>query len=428
MSSFVRWLAILFSLSSILTVVEFRDRARALLLWIPKVMVNSLSPVIALVGIANAALGLRRRDWLAMISGGLGTLISALYMTRVSTTHHGFPQAFGPDWEAQIPESLRHRRAQRRWVPVVLPPPAQWQRDLVYGVNPTTQKPLLADLWLPPPEVPQTGLGIVFVHGGAWQIGRKDMRTRTHFRRLAGQGHIVLDIAYSLAPHVDIPTMVGDVKRGIVWLKQNGPQLGVSPDRVVVMGGSAGGHLALLAAYTPNDPLFQPLNSETDTSVRGVVAFYPPTDLNASYETMEAARHAFLDGRKDQLSKKVVELILQISGFMPAGAKVEEVENLMARMLGVTPAEDPDRYRLLSPLHHVNSHCPPTLLLQSAADTFAMTPDVRRLHEALRQAGVPSILVELPKTDHAFDLYLPQISPPAQAAMYDMERFLALLV
>jgi acetyl esterase/lipase len=254
------------------------------------------------------------------------------------------------------------------------------------------------------------------------------MGTRPHFRRLANQGHVILDIAYSLVPEVDLIGMVGDVKRGVLWLKQNGPRLGVDPDRVVLMGGSAGGHLALLAAYTPNHRQFQPVNSENDTGVRGVVAFYPPTDLNASYESIEAARHAFLAGRRDKLSKKAVEIILQTSGFMPTGAKVEEVENLMARMLGVTPAEDPDRYRLLSPLHHVNSHCPPTLLLQSAADTFAMVSDVRRLHEALRQAGVPSILVEFPDTDHAFDLYMPQISPPAQAAMYDMERFLALLV
>jgi acetyl esterase/lipase len=56
-----------------------------------------------------------------------------------------------------------------------------------------------------------------------------------------------------------------------------------------------------------------------------------------------------------------------------------------------------------------------------------MGPSVQRLHHALVAAGVASVLVEFPRTDHAFDLVLPQVSPVAQAATYDVERFLALL-
>ncbi len=57
-----------------------------------------------------------------------------------------------------------------------------------------------------------------------------------------------------------------------------------------------------------------------------------------------------------------------------------------------------------------------------------MSRSVRRLHQLLRTAGVPSVLVEFPNSDHAFDLVLPRISPAAQAATYDVERFLALMV
>jgi acetyl esterase/lipase len=96
-------------------------------------------------------------------------------------------------------------------------------------------------------------------------------------------------------------------------------------------------------------------------------------------------------------------------------------------LLGAEPELDPELYRQLSPLGRVDAHCPPTLLLQGTADIFGMGPSVRRLHQALQAAGVPSVLVEFPGADHAFDLVLPQVSPAAQSAVYDVERFLGLM-
>jgi acetyl esterase/lipase len=68
------------------------------------------------------------------------------------------------------------------------------------------------------------------------------------------------------------------------------------------------------------------------------------------------------------------------------------------------------------------------LLLHGTDDIFDLTPAVRRLHQELLGAGATSILVEFPHTEHAFDLVLPRVSPVAQAAAYDVERFLALLI
>jgi len=76
-------------------------------------------------------------------------------------------------------------------------------------------------------------------------------------------------------------------------------------------------------------------------------------------------------------------------------------------------------------------HCPPTLQLVGDNDFIVSVSHGQRLHQALRQAGVPSIYIELPNTVHAFDLYFGvsrRISPAAQAATYDIERFLTLLV
>ena len=101
--------------------------------------------------------------------------------------------------------------------------------------------------------------------------------------------------------------------------------------------------------------------------------------------------------------------------------------DMLPAIIGGRPDQIPETYQLLSPISHVGPHCPPTLLLHGSDDVFALTPGVRSLHQSLRDAGVRAVLVEFPHTDHAFDLVLPAVSPVAQAATHDVERFLALL-
>jgi hypothetical protein len=98
---------------------------------------------------------------------------------------------------------------------------------------------------------------------------------------------------------------------------------------------------------------------------------------------------------------------------------------MMGALFGGTPEELPEEYRLASPVTYIGRHCPPTLLLQGADDFIVSAEAVQRMADELRQVGVPVVYVEYPQTDHAFDLILPQISPPAQAALYETERFLA---
>jgi acetyl esterase/lipase len=88
---------------------------------------------------------------------------------------------------------------------------------------------------------------VVYLHGSAWCMLDKDVGTRPLFRHLAAQGHV----AYWLFPETDLPGMVADAKRALAWMKHHAADLQVRPDRVVVAGGSAGGHLGLLAAYAP---------------------------------------------------------------------------------------------------------------------------------------------------------------------------------
>jgi acetyl esterase/lipase len=425
-------LAVLTYLSALLSLAPFvrpRDRSAEPLLWLPKLLGGALSLVAGVVGGLGALLGLARRDGKLAAAGVLGAGLAARYVAGIPASEGQFDAAFGPGWRERVPVSLRPLPPLPRWTLRSRAPGAvRFQRNVVFGHRPGNGQALLVDLWQPSLNTPPSGLGIIFAHGSGWRVGDKDLGTRPFFRRLAGQGHVVLDIAYTLWPQANIPTMVAEVNQAILWLKENGSAYSVDPERVVLSGGSAGAHLALLAAYTANHPAFRPEAGAGDTSVRGVVAFYPPVDFLAIRAQMEERRPGS-PGLLGRAGEAILTWILQPQGRDVKGAIGRRIEyrESMAAMMGGDVDEVPDTYRLLSPASHVGPHCPPTLLLQGSDDVFGLAPPLRRFHEALKAAGVPAILVEFPYTEHAFDLVLPQISPAARAAFVDVERFLALL-
>ena len=150
--------------------------------------------------------------------------------------------------------------------------------------------------------------------------------------------------------------MVGDAKRAVAWMKATAAQYDLDPERTVVAGGSAGGHLALMVAFAPEHP--QATTGElqgADTSVCGILAFYPVVDLG-SYV-------AYNDYAKTRI------------GSFEMSSSREVVPGL----LGGTLEEVPGRNDLLSPCNHVNAHCPPTLLLQGNHDHIVPLGPVRSL-------------------------------------------------
>ena len=403
-------------------------RLAALSLWSLKLVAGALSPFLVLIGAVGAMQGLLRRNWKLAGAGVIGAGLARQYIQTVTREHNGFAEAFGPDWFYRIPPTLKPRLLPQRWTPVMnIPEHYAWQPNIVYGQNPETGEALVADLWQPRPGMPRTGLAVVYVHGGAWRLGKKDMGTRPFFKHLANQGHVVMDIEYTITPTTPLTVMVRDVKRALLWMKQYAGNYGASPERIVLMGGSAGGHLALLAGYTPNLPELQPEGrDEEDTAVHGVVAFYPPVDLRALYEQGVAIYGRLFDNDHLALADRVNIAGMSLIGMAPRNESGRYVP-FLAHVVGGSPDDAPESYRLLSPSSHIGPHCPPTLLLQGLDDFFMVAPGVKRLHQSLRAVGVTSILVEYPHTEHAFDIILPRISPVAQSAIYEVERFLALL-
>jgi len=385
------------------------------ILLLPKLIAGALSPIWAIMGAVGAIIGCVYQALWAIPMGVLGAGMMIWYVWQCTLDHNGFEKAFGAGWSDQTPPEGAEHMVKKRWtwfLKMKASPKPSWERDIPFWTIPGTERELLCDVWRPA-NGNVSGLTLVFFHGGAWYIGDKDLLTRPFFRHLTAQGHTVMDVSYRLCPEVDIYGMIGDVKRAIAWMKANASRYGVNPEKIVLGGGSAGGHLALLAAYTPQHPELTPEDIKgADQSVCGVLSYYGPTDLLASYSHMN--------------QKQMVDLPPVPIG--PDSTKNMRDAGRLDILLGGHPQNALYTYQLASPITHVHPGCPPTLLIQGNQDLVTSPDATSALHTKLVESGVPSINLIFPWTAHAFDVLFPQINPPAQSALYDVDRFLGVLL
>jgi acetyl esterase/lipase len=409
-----------FFISSI-TIIHPRAGWSRLVLFVPKLFSGSFILFSGLFGGGAAVAGwLIGRDVFSLIFGCAALFISARHVYRLLERALRLRKHFEEIRPLPgTPESMRRAPSILGYA-LTTPKAYTWEKDVQIGTHVENGGKILADVWSPSRETGHSGLGVVYLHGSGWHYADKDFCTRPFFRYLTAQGHLIVDVAYTLAPAADIFGMLADVKRSICWMKDHSADLHIKADRIVLMGGSAGGHLALLAAYTPNHPELDPPDVCLDTSVRAVVSYYGPPDLKAQFRSF--AELPGLTG-KSGIERTFMEFLESRFGF-----EVIPVHRLLPEALGGEPSTIPDVYESASPCHHIGKHCPPTLLLQGLHDFSGAAPEVRSLHRTLLAAGRPSYLLELPDTEHGFDLYKPKLSPAAIAATYVAARFLESLV
>lgn len=405
-------------------------------LWIVKLFASALSPVFASIGALSIIVGVTTGSVYISLIGIYVSLFFFLHIYRITrppNVSSGFEQAFGVNWESHISAEQKNCFLSIRTIirsPSV--PIPRFEQNISFATIPGTDRQLLCDLWQPNASVTPSGLAFIYLHGSAWTLLDKDVGTRQFFCNLSAQGHVVMDVAYRLAPETDMLGMVNDVKRAIVWMKENAHNYGVNPDKIVVGGGSAGAHLALLTAYTANNPKFTPKDTEgKNISVCGVVSLYGPTDLKAMYyHTCQNLTTRLIPGKPRKAAPKMPKWIIKKMGKSYNRFNFKSFENAgtFAFLLGGHPDECPEQYALFSPITHVHDHCPATILIQGEHDLMAPVSTIRFLHKRLAEEKVPTVMHILPQTDHAFDLLLPKISPSAHTAIYDVERFLTLQV
>ena len=404
--------------------------------WLPKLWADAWTPVLALLGLAGFLLGWIALSPIAIVAGLAGAVLLLWHIHLITRGGDPFISVFGADQVQQIQTATKkYRLIQPN------PPPARGTRDLILHPGKDGSAPLLADLWEPAEKISRSGLAVIYLHGGAWQALDKDFLTQPLFRHLAYQGHVILDVAYPLAPQANLDLMLTGVGQAIGWMKEHAKEFQVNPERIVFMGVSGGAHLALMAAYALDHPAFQHVTQGVDMSIRAVISLFGVTDMAAFFE-----EYGKTTKKQPQFSSQITpDLLPQVHdrtwldrfmtrnrlfpayryGNMPGGAL------LLVGLMGGTLKEIPEKFKLASPISHAGSHCPPTLQIFDDNDFLINASHGQRLDSALKKVGVPSVFIMYPQTTHGFDQYFGvcrRISPSSQAATYEIERFLALMV
>lgn len=211
---------------------------------------------------------------------------------------------------------------------------------------------------------------LIQVPGGAWTVGDKRVQAYTLMSRMAELGWICVSINYCKSPRSTFPAHLVDVKRAIAWVRQNIADYGGDPDFIAITGGSAGAHLASLAALTPNDPKFQPGFESADTTVQAVAPYYGVYDFT-DFDNMHELMLPFLE-----------QFVLK------------------ARY-----ADDPERFKAASPISYVHSEAPPFFVLHGEKDELVPSGQAWAFCAALRAAGAATVAhAELANAHHAFDI------------------------
>lgn len=258
-------------------------------------------------------------------------------------------------------------------------------RDVGYGEGPEHR----LDVWRRPGRPANARSPVlVYVHGGSWTGGSRRLPSAYLTAQVAALGWLVVSIDYRLGPHNRWPAQIVDVKRAIAWLRANVDRYGGDPDFIAISGGSAGGHLAALAAVSANDPAFQPGFEAEDTTIAAAGLLYGVYDLT----------------------------VLNDDGLPRLRNHVRRV------MLDSDLADDPDTWRAASPTPRLDHTAPPMFVVHGDRDEVVEPTTARRFAERARAVSTqPFGYAELPYAHHAFD-FMP--SPRARATARALARFL----
>jgi acetyl esterase/lipase len=230
-------------------------------------------------------------------------------------------------------------------------------KDVVY--DPTVASSKL-DFYLPDADGKAHAL-VLFIHGGSWSGGDK-----SHFRfagpRLARSGYAVASIDYRLVPDGVFPNNIHDCLCSLAFLRAHAAEFDIDPARIVVMGYSAGAHLASLVGIASDDPALAPpcTNGQPIPRPAGVIPASGPQDMRVFWNRTHSVTESIFGGSPDEL---------------------------------------PDAYSLGSPVDHVAPGAPPYLLMEDLVDDGG----VEEMRADLLAAGNQATLLKVAGSLHVFE-------------------------
>ncbi|MHC4511205.1 MAG: alpha/beta hydrolase fold domain-containing protein [Planctomycetota bacterium] len=282
----------------------------------------------------------------------------------MESTRESPPEAPGYASEILIMAAIATGRIKTIESPKEMLPGVQLLKDVEFGKG--GGRSLTLDLYTPV-TLEQPVPGLIFIHGGAWKGGNKDMY-RPYAARYAQRGYVVASISYRLSSEAPFPAAVEDAKCAVRWMRANAGKYRVDPNHICVLGGSAGGHLAMMVGYSSQQKDLEGAGGHPGVSskVQAVVNIYGPCDLTVpGIRDVDVVRQFLADKKYD---------------------------------------EAPELYRKASPLLHLSCDDPPTLILHGTLDSLVPISQSDELVKRLRQVGVTHTYDRLEGWPHVMDL------------------------
>jgi acetyl esterase/lipase len=227
---------------------------------------------------------------------------------------------------------------------------------------------LVMDIFVPPPEL-NNGHGIVDVASGNWDSGRGKIRDHHRaqvFDRMCAKGFTVFAVRPGSLSRYSAIDMLNHLNLAIVWVKDHADEYGIAAEELGLMGASAGGHLACLAAVTADDT----------TRVKSIAVFFPPTDFLDYGGAQPDPRNS---GRFDQIIRRLA---------FPEGVDGLSDEQVISTITSISPA------RL------VTRQAPPFLFIHGDADFVVPLQQSQTMVKALKDKQVSAELIIKPGGAH----------------------------
>lgn len=364
--------ACVFFLASLLAVF----RAPEYHLWMLSIIITEWGHALAVLSLLPFAPGwsLSKGGRTAVVIAAAASFLFLTPLLRSFPIASGLPKnmeaVFGPSYVITNPLSLKNLL-----LGVPLAPVKQTSEPYALSCG----EVLHLELYRPVSALKPSPLVIV-VHGGSWQSGSR-LELDALSKYLAARGYAVASVDYGLAPRSIFPGPVEDIRDALSYLRKHAVDLSLDPSRVVLLGRSAGGQIALAAAH----------DAEPLPGLKGVIVFYGPNDMHLAWTVPGPKR--MIDSRK-----------------------------LLRQYLGGSPAEQPERYDQASPLLRAGKASPPTLMIHGGRDEMVWPLHEYRLSEKLKAAGVPHYFLNMPWATHGCDYNFN--GPCGQISTYAVERFL----
>ncbi len=248
---------------------------------------------------------------------------------------------------------------------------------------------------------------ILWLHGGGLIFGGRGMLPADERKQFLQAGYVVAAVDYRLGPETKLPLILQDVDDAYRWIQEKGPTLfSADPNRVAIVGQSAGAYLALMAGV------------RVHPSPKAIVSFYGYGDIAGEWYGRPSA--SFLNQRrvtKQEAFRVVSDRVLSQSPVRP-----REDFYIYCRQNGLWPREiagfDPltqtEKLNNLSPERLVGPRYPPTLLLHGDRDSDVPYQLSERMAAALQRQGVEHRLIKMKGFNHLFDVFPDGLPPEAK--------------